>query len=113
MAGRSTATTLGRLPRSARHPPSPVGHFAARVCGRLPRGLPARRTVAPAGLAGHVIAQIEDPANLAQQGNPAYRLITLILVRCGLRITDASKILSECVVRDADGAPYLKYYNRK
>ena len=79
----------------------------------FPEDYPPEGRSLPRALAGHVMAQIEDPANLAQQGNPAYRLITLILVRCGLRITDASKIPSECVVRDADGAPYLKYYNRK
>ena len=67
----------------------------------------------PRALAGHVMAQVEDPANLERQENLAYRLITLILIRCGLRITDATAIPSGCVVRDADGAPYLKYYNRK
>ena len=72
---------------------------------------PAERL--PRALAGHVMAQVEDPANLARQDNPAYRLITLILIRCGLRITDATAIPSGCVVRDADGAPYLRYYNRK
>jgi hypothetical protein len=59
------------------------------------------------------MAQVEDPANLERQDNPAYRLITLILTRCGLRITDATAIPSGCVVRDADSAPYLRYYNRK
>ena len=67
----------------------------------------------PRALAGHVMAQVEDPANLERQENLSYRLITLILIRCGLRITDATAIPSGCVVRDADGAPYLKYYNRK
>jgi len=59
------------------------------------------------------MAQVADPSNLERQDNPAYRLITLILIRCGLRITDATAIPSGCVVRDADGAPYLRYYNRK
>ena len=72
---------------------------------------PGRRL--PRALAGHVMAQVEDPASLARQDNPAYRLITLILIRCGLRITDATAIPSGCTVRDADGAPYLRYYNRK
>jgi len=72
---------------------------------------PGRRL--PRALAGHVMAQVEDPANLERQENLSYRLITLILIRCGLRITDATAIPSGCVVRDADGAPYLKYYNRK
>jgi site-specific recombinase XerD len=59
----------------------------------------------PRAIAGHVMAHVEDPANLARQDNPAYRLITLILIRCGLRITDATAIPSGCVVRDADGSP--------
>jgi integrase len=67
----------------------------------------------PRALAGHIMAQVEDPANLERQDNLSYRLITLILIRCGLRITDATAIPSGCVVRDADGAPYLKYHNRK
>ena len=61
----------------------------------------------PRALAGHVMTQVEDPANLGPGENPAYRLITLILIRCGLRITDATAIPSDCIVRDADGAPYL------
>ena len=67
----------------------------------------------PRALAGQIMEQVEDPANLARQDNPAYRLITLILIRCGLRITDATAIPADCVVRDADGAPYLRYHNRK
>ncbi len=72
---------------------------------------PARRL--PRALAGHVMAQVEDPASLDQWESPAYRLITLILIRCGLRITDATAIPADCAVRGADGAPYLRYYNRK
>ena len=55
----------------------------------------------------------KTPPTWTGRSNPAYRLITLILIRCGLRITDATAIPSGCTVRDADGAPYLRYYNRK
>jgi integrase len=79
----------------------------------FPEDYPREEEPLPRALAGHIMAQVEDPANLAREENPAYRLITLILIRCGLRITDATAIPSGCVVRDADGAPYLKYYNRK
>ena len=79
----------------------------------FPEDFPRPRRPLPRALAGHVMAQVEDPANLERQDNPAYRLITLILVRCGLRITDATAIPAGCVVRDADGAPYLRYWNRK
>ena len=34
-------------------------------------------------------------------------------MRCGLRITDALGLPGDCIVRDANGAPYLRYYNHK
>jgi integrase len=67
----------------------------------------------PRALAAHVMAQAEDPANLDRWDNPAYRLITIILIRCGLRISSAVTLPWDCVVTDADGAPYLRYYNTK
>jgi integrase len=79
----------------------------------FPEDYPREGRRLPRALAGHIMTQVENPANLARQDNPAYRLITLILIRCGLRITDATAIPAECTVRDADGAPYLRYYNRK
>ena len=79
----------------------------------FPEDYPREGRRLPRALAGHIMTQVENPANLAQQDNPAYRLITLILIRCGLRITDATAIPADCTVRDADGAPYLRYYNRK
>jgi len=53
------------------------------------------------------MAQIEDPLNLARFTNPDYRLVTLILIRAGLRVTDAVRLPRDCVVTDADGTPYL------
>jgi len=78
------------------------GDYPRQGSGRLPRAL-----------AAHVAAQAEDPANLDRWGNPAYRLITVILIRCGLRISSATGLPPDCVVTDADGAPYLRYYNTK
>jgi hypothetical protein len=49
---------------------------------------PKRAERLPRALAEHVMTQIEHPANLARWDNPAYQLITLILIRCGLRISD-------------------------
>ena len=34
-------------------------------------------------------------------------------MRCGLRVTDAPRLPSDCVITDADGAPYLRYFNHK
>lgn len=59
------------------------------------------------------MAQLEDPDHLARFPDPAHRLITIILMRCGLRITDALRLRSDCVVTDAEGAPYLRYLNHK
>ena len=67
----------------------------------------------PRAVAEHIMTQVEAPANLDRWTSPSYRLITLILVRCGLRITDACKIPADCVVTDPDSAPYLRYYNHK
>ena len=58
----------------------------------------------PRALAEQVMAQLEHPANLDRWDNPAYRLVTLILMRCGLRVTDALRLRTDCVVTDADGA---------
>lgn len=67
----------------------------------------------PRGLAEHIMGQVEQPANLDRWHSPESRLLTVILMRCGLRVGDASKTAFDCVVRDGDGAPYLRYTNRK
>jgi integrase len=67
----------------------------------------------PRAVAEHVMAQVEDPSNLDRWNNPASRLVTLILIRCGLRVSDALKLPFDCVALDADGAPYLRYHNHK
>lgn len=72
---------------------------------------PAKRL--PRGLAEHVMAQLEQPSNLDRWHNVDGRLLTLILMRCGLRVGDACGLAFDCVVRDGDGAPYLRYLNRK
>ena len=74
---------------------------------------PKRGERLPRALADQVMAQVEHPDNLARWENPAYQLVTLILIRCGLRITDALRLPPNCVVSDAEGAPYLRYHNHK
>jgi integrase len=75
--------------------------------------LPKRSERPPRALAEHVMAQVEHPANLDRWGNPAYQLVTLILIHCGLRISDALRLGSGCLTADADAAPYLRYFNHK
>jgi len=67
----------------------------------------------PRFLAEHVMAQVEDPANLGRWKDSNWRLITVILIRCGLRVSSAVSLAFDCVVADAAGAPYLRYYNTK
>ena len=79
----------------------------------FPEDFPARGARLPRGLADHVMAQVEQPASLDRWDSPAYRLITVILIRCGLRISSAAGIAFDCTVTGPDGAPYLRYYNTK
>lgn len=70
--------------------------------------VPKRSEKLPRALAEQVMAQIEHPDALAQWSNPAYRLVTIVLIRCGLRVTDALRLPADCLVADADAAPYLR-----
>jgi site-specific recombinase XerD len=67
----------------------------------------------PRALAANVMAQVERPANLDRWRDPTYRAITLVLIRTGLRISSAVTLPFDCIVTDADAAPYLRYYNTK
>ena len=79
----------------------------------VPEDFPKPRPLLPRSIAEHVMAQLEDPANLDRWPDPAHRLITLILIRCGLRIFDALNLPLDPVVHDTEGAPYLRYFNHK
>jgi integrase len=59
------------------------------------------------------MAQVEQQSNLDRWDNAAHRLVTMILIGCGLRVTDALSLSYDCLVTDAEGAPYLRYYNHK
>jgi integrase len=78
-----------------------------------PADIPKKHERLPRALTGQVMAQLEQPTNLDRWNNPAYRLVTVILMRCGLRVTDALRLSTDCIVTDADGAAYLRYYNHK
>jgi hypothetical protein len=59
------------------------------------------------------MAQVVQASNLERWDNPACRLVTLILIRGGLRVSDALKLPFGCVALDAGNAHYLRYYNHK
>ncbi len=79
----------------------------------FPDDYPKRTERLPRALAEHVMAQVEHQNNLDRWDNPAYRLVTLVLIRAGLRVTDALRLEHDCLVTDAAGAPYLRYLNHK
>lgn len=78
-----------------------------------PSDHPRRPAMASRALSEHMMAQLESPENLARFTDPGHRLITEILMRTGLRTSDACQLSSSCVTRDAQGAFYLKYVNHK
>ena len=74
---------------------------------------PKRAERLPRALTEQVMAQVEAVGNLNQWANLSHRLVTLILIRCGLRVTDALRLEHDCIAVDAEGAPYLRYFNHQ
>ncbi|MDN5768221.1 MAG: site-specific integrase [Humibacillus sp.] len=74
---------------------------------------PPRPERGPRAVAEQVMAQLEAPTAIAAWPDPAGALITLILIRCGLRVGDATRLSYDCLIPDANGAPYLRYVNHK
>ncbi|WP_436763305.1 tyrosine-type recombinase/integrase [Streptosporangium sp. V21-05] len=75
--------------------------------------LPRRRNRVARYLAEYVTAQVEVSANLDRWRYPEGRLITLIVIRGGLRISSASNLAFDCLLHGGQGAPYLRYHNTK
>lgn len=78
----------------------------------FPGDHPRRPTLLPRALPEFVMAQIESPQSLARLEQP-HRLMMQILIGTGLRQTDAYRLEIDCLVRDGNGAPYLRYRNHK
>ena len=74
---------------------------------------PKRTERPPRALTEQVMVQVEQPDNLDRWDNPTHRLVTLILISSGLRVTDALRLPHDCIALDAEGAPYLRYFNHK
>ncbi len=68
---------------------------------------------APRALPEPVMAQLESEANLARLTDPRMRLLVEILIGTGLPIGDATRLGADCLVRDLQGAAYLRYRNHK
>lgn len=67
----------------------------------------------PRALPEQLMAQLEDPANLARLSDSRSRALIEVLIRTGLRVSDACRLGTGCLVRDPQGAPYLHYRNHK
>jgi integrase len=103
----SSVKTFLQTVRQQEWPPA-----LTRSADVFPGDRPRLPEAAPRSLPEFVMAQIEDAAAQAQLAQP-YRLILQLLIRTGLRINDALRVEVDCVVRDAQQAPYLRYYNHK
>lgn len=64
-------------------------------------------------LSEHLMKQLELEINLSRFLADRERLITEIIIGTGLRIGDAVALAADCVVRDPEGAAYLRYRNHK
>jgi integrase len=78
-----------------------------------PEDYPRLAPAPPRALSEAVMQQLENEDNLARFTDPMERLFTLILMRTGLRIGDGQQLAFDCIVRDAQNAPYLRYWNHK
>ncbi|MBX9639449.1 MAG: site-specific integrase, partial [Mycobacteriaceae bacterium] len=70
-------------------------------------------TPAPRAIPEFVMGQLESPANLDRIADSRFRLLEEILIRTGLRIGDATRLALDCLIRDPQGAVYLRYRNHK
>ena len=70
-------------------------------------------TPAPRAIPEFVMGQLEGHANLDRIADSRFRLLVEILIRTGLRIGDATRLALDCLVRDPQGAVYLRYRNHK
>jgi SAM-dependent methyltransferase len=95
------------------HPAARLGRHLAGHRGLLPWRHAAGPEQVSRRLAEYVMAQVESPANLGRWSSPAGELVTVILTRCGLRISSVLALDFDCLLHDGQGAPYLRYFNTK
>jgi integrase len=74
---------------------------------------PPSKPAKPRFISEHLMRQLEDEDRLALFGSDDARLVTRILIACGLRLKDTRRLPFDCVVRDNTGAPYLAWVNHK
>lgn len=79
----------------------------------FPEDYPRLMAGPPKALSEAVMTQLEYPDNLARFADSRGRLLARILMSTGLRVGDGSRLRLDCIVRDGQGAPYLRYTNHK
>ena len=70
-------------------------------------------TPTPRAIPEFVLHQLEGRDTLDRITDPRIRLLVEILIRTGLRIGDATGLALDCLIRDPQGAVYLRYRNHK
>lgn len=78
-----------------------------------PEDSPKLPEPAPRALPEFVMRQLEPPEQLDLYTNPNMRAITEIMINCGLRGKDTRGLDFDCIVRDGNSHPYLRYVNQK
>ena len=75
--------------------------------------LPPRPQPLPRFIPEFVMAQLEDPVNLARLPDETTRHLLIVIQETGLRARDACILAFNPVITDSAGWPCLKYYNTK
>ena len=92
-------------------------HHGARLAAEAelyPSDQPRRAEApAPRAIPEFVMNQLESADNLARLADPRSRLLVDMLIRTGLRVGDATRLALDCLIRDHQGAVYLRYRNHK
>ena len=112
---KTRSTDIGCRDRvSACRSPAPLGVAARRGAAVSQRPAPPRRDTGTAGdsRVRHGPARKPRPTSTGS-ADPRIRLLVEVLIRTGLRIGDATRLALDCLVRDPQGAVYLRYRNHK
>lgn len=75
--------------------------------------LPPRPGPLPRFIPEFVMAQLEDPDNLARLPDPTSRHLLVLIQETGLRARDACTLAFNPIIVDSAGWPCLKYHNTK
>ncbi|HEX5402319.1 MAG TPA: hypothetical protein VFX16_08460 [Pseudonocardiaceae bacterium] len=75
--------------------------------------VPRRTALPPRALSEFVMAQLEASDTIARIPDDRCRLLFPLLMQTGLRQKDGRLLELDCVITDAQQAPYLRYFNHK